>query len=115
MAYSLAYELSTDQAFSSRVRSCMYEQALTYQTNADPAQANLARDVLRGSSAAVQSMIAMIASFPGMTDEPVSITKGDGSVMVDQSAIDDETILSQVQTNWQTLANLFNASPMGSI
>jgi hypothetical protein len=111
LTYELVYQLSIDPAFNNRVRSCMYEQAQTYQSNPDPATAALAKDVMRGSGAGVQSMIGMIAAFPGMTNAPVTITKGDGSVMVDQTAVTDETVLSQVQANWETVANLFYMPP----
>ena len=50
----------------------------------------------------------MIAAFPGLVD-PAVITKGDGSQMVDQTAIPDDEILGQVQANWKTVANLFYA------
>jgi hypothetical protein len=111
MTYDLVYQLAMDQGFQNRVRSCMYEQAQTYQGSTDPATVALAKDVLRGSGSGTQSMIGIISAFPGMTNAPVTITKGDGSVMLDQTAISDETILSQVQTNWQGVANLFYTPP----
>jgi hypothetical protein len=111
LTYNFVYQLASDQTFNSRVRSCMYEQAQTYQSSADAASVVLANDVLRGSASGVQSMVGMISSFPGMTNAPVTITKGDGSLLLDQSAVTDETILSQVQTNWKTVADLFYVAP----
>lgn len=90
----------------------MWQQALSYQSSSDPASANLANDILRGSTASAQTMINMIASFPGITDPPVTITLGDGSTALDQTAIVDEAILGQVQSNWQTIANLFYIQPL---
>lgn len=108
MTYIQVQQLAADITFQSRVISCMWNQALTYQDDVDVTNAAMAQAVLRGSSPASISMVNMIAAFPGLVD-PAVITKGDGSQIVDQTAVPDEEILGQVQANWKTVAGLFYA------
>jgi hypothetical protein len=109
MTYTQVQQLATDTTFQNRVAACMWNQALTYQNDADAPSAAMAQAILRGSTPALMSMVNMIAAFPGMLDGSVVITKGDGSQLLDSTAITDETILGQVQANWKTVAGLFYA------
>jgi hypothetical protein len=89
----------------------MWQQAQTYQSDADTSNSGLANDILRGNYVSVQPMINMIAAFPGLIDPPVTLTLGDGTQSIDQTAITDEAILGQVQANWHTIATLFYLPP----
>jgi hypothetical protein len=107
MSYTQVQQLATDIAFQNRVAACMWNQAPTYQNDADPPSAAMAQGIMRGNTPALIGMVNMMAAFPGMLDGAVVITKGDGSQMLDQTAIPDEAILGQVQANWKTVAGLF--------
>lgn len=111
MTYIQVQQLAVDISFQNRVSSCMMNQALTYQTNADAATAAMAQAIMKGPTPALMTMVNMITAFPGMLDGAVVITRGDGSQMLDQTAIPDEAILGQVQANWKTIADLFYAPP----
>jgi hypothetical protein len=109
MSYTQVQQLAVDASFQSRVAACMWNQALTYQTNSDASSAAMAQAILRGPTPALISMVNMIAAFPGLIGGAIVITKGDGSQMLDSTAVTDETILGQVQANWKTVADLFYA------
>ena len=110
MTYTLVTQLAKDPDFTARVAACMWNQSQTYQSNPDPASASLAMDTLRGTTMAQPSMVNMIASFPGVV-EGATVTLGDASEIVDQTAITDAAILGQVQANWKTVADLFYTPP----
>ena len=103
-------QLAKDPAFNERVAACMWNQAQTYQNSLDAAIEALAMDTLRGTTMAQPSMVNMIASFPGVV-EGATVMLGDGSEIVDQTAITDAAILGQVQSNWKTVADLFYTPP----
>jgi hypothetical protein len=106
----MAFYLANNADFNSRVRACMWQQAQTYQDDPDPANAAMAKDLLRGSLMTIPPMVNMIAAFPGLADG-VTITLGDGTQMVDQSGVTDGDILAQTQANWNTIATLFFPPP----
>lgn len=106
----MAYQLSTDPSFINRVRSCMWQQAQTLQSDEDEETAAMANDLLKGNATTIQAMVNMIAAFPGLVDG-ATITMGNGNQLVDQSAITDGTILAQVQADWKTIADLFFTPP----
>jgi hypothetical protein len=110
MTYDMVQKLSADTNFRSRVQSCMYEQSQTFSTNSDPAMAWMANEQLRGNTATTNSMISMIASFPGLV-ETATATSTNGVAFLDQTCITDETVLSQVQSQWKTIADLFYVAP----
>ena len=52
MTYIQVQQLATDNLFQNRVISCMWNQALTYQTDADAPSAAMAQAILRGPTPA---------------------------------------------------------------
>jgi hypothetical protein len=106
----MAQRLATDTGFRQRVQSCLFQESIGRSSDPDPASAWMADDQLRGTSMTTSSMVNMIASFPGLVDA-ATITAGDGTLLLDQTAISDQTILSQVQANWKTVADLFYLPP----
>lgn len=112
MTYTQVQQLATDPSFQNRVAACMWNQALTYQNDTDTATATMAQAILRGSTPALMTMVNMMAAFPGLIGGAVVITKGDGTQVLDSTAVVDETILGQVQANWKTVADLFYAPPV---
>jgi hypothetical protein len=114
MTYEMVQRLSSDPNFRQRVQSCMYEQAQTYSTDSDAATAWMGNEQLKGNNITTNSMVSMIASFPGLADE-ATVTSATGVSFLDQMAITDETILSQVQNQWKTIADLFYVPPPVSL
>lgn len=110
MTYTLVNQLAKDPSFNERIAACMWNQSQTYRNDPDPASAAMAMDTLRGTTMAQPSMVNMISSFPGVV-EGATVTLGDASEIVDQTAITDAAILGQVQANWKTVADLFYTPP----
>lgn len=111
MTYDMIQRLSADASFRQRIQSCMYEQAQTFATNSDAATAWLGNEQLKGNTNTTNAMINMIASFPGLVGTATA-TSTNGVAFLDQTCITDETILSQVQSQWKTVADLFYIPPM---
>jgi hypothetical protein len=110
MTYDMVQRLAADTNFRSRVQSCMYEQARIFASDPDPATAWMANEQLKGNNITTSSMVAMISSFPGLA-EIATATSANGVEFLDQTCITDATILSQVQSRWETVANLFYVPP----
>jgi hypothetical protein len=102
--------LAFDNDFRSRVQSCLYEQSQTFATNSDAATAWMANEQMKGNNATTNPMIYMIASFPGLV-ATATATSTTGVTFLDQTCITDEVILSQVQSQWKTIADLFYVAP----
>jgi hypothetical protein len=110
MTYDMVQRLAADNNFRSRVQSCLYEQSQTFATNSDPAMAWMANEQLKGNNITSNAMVSSIASFPGLV-ETATATSTNGVAFLDQTCITDETILSQVQAQWKTIADLFYIAP----
>jgi hypothetical protein len=111
MSYDMVQRLAADTNFRQRVQSCMYEQARVLADDPDPPTAWLANEQLKGNNIATGSMVAMIASFPSVA-ESATATSANGVEFLDQTCVADDTILSQVQSQWKTVANLFYSPPL---
>ena len=94
--------LTDDVWWQARIRACSTQHAGTPAGETTPATAALAAEVQTGGSNGVLALTRIIAAFPGLA---AGTARPDGTV--DQSAIDDPTILAQVQANWPVVAGLF--------
>lgn len=111
MTYDMVQRLIADTNFRSRIQSCMYEQSQTYSSNSDAATAWMANEQLKGNNVTTNAMVSTIASFPGLV-ATATATSTNGVTFLDQTCITDETILSQVQSQWKIIADLFYIPPM---
>jgi hypothetical protein len=113
MSYKAQWDLSSDTGFVNRSRACLNEQALIFKDAADAMFKALANVILRNDDPAVtSSFITILAGSPGFAD--TADPEGDGTV--DDTLIDDEMLLSNVQTQWPTVAALFfdaEGNPIG--
>jgi hypothetical protein len=100
MSYSAVDQLTQDSLFGGRVRACAVEQALVFQNDARPEFVALADAVLKNEPEAVSTITRLVASAPGLADKA---STGDG---LDQTQITDGDILSSVQAQWPTVAEL---------
>jgi hypothetical protein len=101
MSFQSMDQLTNDQLFMARVRACCAQNAGTLTEATPPDQLALGVDCQKGGTCYL-SMVSIIACFPGLADGATD-DKGD----VDQTLIDDPTILSQTQTNWAHVAKLW--------
>lgn len=106
MSYQVISELTSDSAFTARVRACVVEQSNTFKDDQRADIKALALDVLRGEAAGpMLSFNQMTAAAPGLADKATT-PSGD----VDQALIDDGDILSAIQATYLTVAALHYAS-----
>jgi hypothetical protein len=106
MSYSAISELTSDPAFTARIRACAVEQSLTFQNDERLDVKAMAQDLLRGEGAGpILSFNQMVSAAPGLADKATT-PSGD----VDQSLVEDGDILSAVQATYLTIAALhYNA------
>ena len=105
MSYQVISDLTSDPAFTARIRACVIEQSATFKDDTRLDIQTLALDVLRGgASGPMISFNQLTAAAPGIAD---TATTPDG---IDQSLIDDPDILAAVQAEYPTVAGLHYTS-----
>lgn len=102
MSYLSINQLTGDITFGGRVTAAATEQSETFKDDGRPDIAGTARDVLRGDGNILNTFIRISAAGPGIGDKA---DNGDGTV--DQARITDADLLSLVQGNFPTVADLF--------
>jgi hypothetical protein len=107
-------QLTDDPTFQARVRACTVQEAQQFVNDQRPQWVSLAQDSLRGGGGTTLMFVRLMAAFPGfVTDLPSQEPAEDDDTPAvppprfDQSRISDAAILSQVQGQWGTVAEMF--------
>jgi hypothetical protein len=108
VSYQVIFQLSNDSSFRGRVQSSANEQASTFINDARPDFVALSQEILRGLGRSIDTFTRWCAAAPGVAD---SADNGDGTIT--QSKVEDQTILTVVQGQWEQVANLYY-NPDGS-
>jgi hypothetical protein len=107
MSYQSQWRLQNDDAFVSRSRAALTNQAVVYKDDARADISSLATSILKGSDPQeTLTFISTLAAAPGFADK---VDNADGTI--DSSKIEDTEILSAVQAEWPMVAALFYPTP----
>jgi hypothetical protein len=93
MTYATRAALGFDAQFRDRIITCSKEQALVFKDDGRPDIAALARSIIENPGNA-QGLVELVVVAPDFVD------------VTDSTTVEDPAILSAVQANWPTYAEV---------